>query len=107
MPSRPPNLKAKPKGYAKPSNWNKRESRQSRGYGRAHELMRARVLREEPLCRACLAKSPPRYRPTTVADHRIPKTEGGSDDRENYQGLCHPCHVAKTATESARARKRR
>ena len=97
-------LKARPK--AKPSNWSKRESRQARGYGRAHELMRAQVLREEPLCRACLAMNPSRTSASQVADHIIPKAEGGTDDRENYQGLCKPCDVLKTARESARGRKR-
>lgn len=68
--------------------------------------MREQVLREEPLCRVCLAMNPPRYSPTEVADHISPKAEGGTDDRENYQGLCKPCDVIKTARESARARRR-
>lgn len=105
MPIRPPSLKGKPKG-TRPSNWSKRESRQARGYGRAHDLMRERVLREEPLCRPCLAQDPPRYTPSTIADHVVPKAEGGTDDRENYQGSCDPCHRLKTAKESARGRKR-
>lgn len=104
MPSRPPGLKAKPK--IKPSNWTKRENRHARGYGRAHELMRELVLGEEPLCRACKVKAPPLYRAAVVADHIVPKAEGGSDERENYQGLCDPCHRAKTARESANARRR-
>lgn len=105
MPSRPPSLKQRPK--TKPSNWARRESRQSRGYGRAHDLMRERVLREEPLCRLCINQVPPRYRPTKVADHIVPKAEGGSDDRENYQGLCIDCDRVKTTAESTRARKRK
>lgn len=104
MPTRPPNLKVRPTGRA--SNWDRRKSRQSRGYGRDHERMRSVVLAEEPLCRVCLALDPPRYTPSTVADHRKPKAEGGTDDRENYQGLCAPCSKAKTAKESARARRR-
>jgi 5-methylcytosine-specific restriction protein A len=68
--------------------------------------MRRRVLREEPLCRACLAMDPPRYSPSEIADHIIPKAEGGTDDRENYQGLCKPCNVIKTARESQRGRDR-
>lgn len=79
-------------------------SRQSRGYGRAHELMRERVLREEPLCRACQAAG--RVSATTIADHIVPKTDGGTDERSNYQGLCRPCHDAKTAEEAARAQGR-
>lgn len=66
--------------------------------------MRERVLREEPICRMCIAAG--RVRASTIADHIIPKAEGGSDDRENYQGACDPCHRAKTAEEAARARSR-
>ena len=68
--------------------------------------MRRIVLAEEPLCRMCLAMEPPRYTPSTIADHIKPKAEGGTDDRENYQGACDPCSKAKTARESARARRR-
>jgi len=79
-------------------------SRHERGYGTAHDRMRKRVLIEEPLCRTCLAKSPPRYTPSTIADHIKPKAEGGSDERDNYAGSCKPCHDEKTDAESAKAR---
>lgn len=105
MPSRPPNLKArKVSPDRKLSNWTRRESRHARGYGREHDLMRARVLVEEPLCRLCLAQE--RYRPTSIADHIIPKAEKGTDERINYQGLCKPCHRSKTAAEAARGARR-
>lgn len=61
-------------------------------------------MHEEPLCRVCLAAG--RYAATEIADHIIPKAEHGTDDRENYQGLCKPCDVVKTARESKRARLR-
>ena len=67
--------------------------------------MRAQVLREEPLCRICTEAG--RITPTTIADHVVPKAEGGTDERDNYQGLCTPCHDVKTAAEAARGRKRR
>lgn len=105
MPSRPPSLKQRPRIKRAPSNWNRRASRQERGYGRAHELMRECILREEPLCRQCLSEG--RVTPTEVADHITPMGEGGSSERDNYQGLCTPCSKAKTAREAARARKRR
>ncbi|MBA4092407.1 HNH endonuclease [Sphingomonas sp. VDB2] len=101
MPSRPPSLKQKPR--AKPKAWaSTRKSRQERGYGREHDLMRAVVLREEPLCRPCQARG--RITPSTIADHIKPLSEGGTGDRENYQGICKPCHDAKTAQEATRAR---
>lgn len=65
--------------------------------------MRAIVLREEPVCRSCVAAG--RVTVSTIADHIVPKAEGGTDDRDNYQGVCEPCHVMKTAAESARGRR--
>lgn len=104
MPTRPPKLGQAKVGTNKLSNWTKRESRQARGYGRDHERMRALVLMEEPLCRECEKSG--HVTPTTVADHIVPKAEGGGDERGNYQGLCDPCSRAKTAIEAARGRQR-
>lgn len=102
MPSRPPSLKSKPK--AKP--WaTTRKSRQARGYGRDHEIMRDIILREEPLCRPCHKRG--RITPAIIAEHIVPLAEGGTNARENYQGICKPCHDEKTAAESLRARARR
>lgn len=106
VPTKPPSLRPRKVGAArKLSNWTTtRKSRQARGYGRAHERMRDQVLREEPLCRICASEN--RVAATEIADHIKPKAEGGTDDRDNYQGLCRPCHAAKTTRESARARRR-
>lgn len=32
-------------------------------------------------------------------DHITPHSKGGSDDRENLQGLCPPCHDKKSAKD--------
>lgn len=101
MPSRPPGLRAKPKAPA--SRWNRTQTTTERGYGWQHQQMREIVLREEPLCYLCLAMDPPRYSPSTIADHKIAKAEGGSNDRSNYGGACEPCHTLKTAEEAKRA----
>lgn len=90
------------KAGKKVSNWDKRLSRQARGYGRDHEKMRERVLDEEPFCRACAALG--KVSLTMVADHILARAEGGTNARSNYQGLCGPCHKLKTAQESRRAR---
>ena len=34
-------------------------------------------------------------------DHIIPKSKGGTGERDNLQGLCKTCHGAKTAKESS------
>ncbi|CAH0355325.1 hypothetical protein SPH9361_03402 [Sphingobium sp. CECT 9361] len=104
MPSRPPKVKVgigKPAG--KPKSWAHSMERKTtaRGYGWAHQQMRIIVLREEPLCRPCLAVN--RVTASTTADHITPLAEGGTGDRLNMQGICNDCHKAKTAKESARA----
>ncbi len=37
-------------------------------------------------------------------DHIVPAAEGGSDELDNLQALCDPCHNRKTAQEANRAR---
>ena len=54
---------------------------------------RAAVLAREPRCRRCGARA-------TEADHIVPVSRGGTNDPEaNGQGLCRPCHDAKTRAE--------
>ena len=62
-----------------------RPSSTARGFGRRWAKIRARVLREEPWCRFC-------GRASAEADHIVPKSQGGTDDRENLRGLCGPCN---------------
>lgn len=76
--------------------WSK-ESRQKRGYGKAHEAMRAHLMATVVLCEECTRNG--RTTVGKVADHRIPKAQGGTDDRDNYQWLCQPCSDAKTILE--------
>jgi 5-methylcytosine-specific restriction protein A len=37
-----------------------------------------------------------------IVDHIIPLWEGGSDDEDNKQTICPPCHEAKSAEEARR-----
>ena len=64
---------------------------------------RAAVLAEEPLCRSCEAIG--RVTASAVVDHIVPLAAGGTDERGNKQGLCKPCHDAKSAEERAEARR--
>ena len=85
-----------------------RTSRQSRGYGAAHERMRKHLKATVILCEEC--KRQGRTRVGTHADHIIPKAKGGTDDRSNYQLLCASCHALKSihdAGKNPRLRKRR
>lgn len=104
MPAKPPLFR--PAGWQAPKPWARsRFEADKRKRGRAGQRDRALVLLEEPLCRKCLEAG------KTVAseevDHIIPLSQGGLDTRDNKQGLCAPCHRAKTAGESAAGRSRR
>jgi 5-methylcytosine-specific restriction protein A len=82
-----------------------RGSRHERGYGSEWVKIRRQVLsRDKGLCQVCLAAG--RYRPAKAVDHVVSKSAGGSDDERNLQSICDPCHKAKTAAESAEARRR-
>lgn len=60
----------------------------------AERRLAARVLREEPLCRRCHTS------PSVEVDHiRCVAAGGARGERENLQGLCHPCHVTKTGED--------
>jgi 5-methylcytosine-specific restriction protein A len=59
-----------------------------RGYGGAWRIIRARVLREEPICWC--------GEPTTEVDHIVPLSAGGTDARENLRALCKRHHSART-----------
>lgn len=65
--------------------------------GRKAVAQRARRLYAEPLCRDCAAKG--RVTPSTVPDHIVPLTKGGSDDDSNIRCLCADCHRDRTAEQ--------
>jgi 5-methylcytosine-specific restriction enzyme A len=106
MPSKPPspcpepgcrNLKPCSVHVQKP--WQRPyATRQSRGYDAKHDRLRARVLREEPICMACHRKA------SRNSDHIVPLSRRGTTERSNLQGLCDDCHKAKTIRERGRGR---
>ena len=63
--------------------------------------IRARVLNEEPTCRAAGCN-----KPSVTVDHIIPKAEGGTDARGNLRGLCAEHRKKKDAEDAARGRRR-
>lgn len=66
--------------------------------GRAWVKLRDRILRRDPLCVSCAQAG--RLTESVECDHRTPIHRGGADDEGTLQGLCRPCHRAKTATEA-------
>lgn len=68
------------------------------------QKQRERLFREQPLCVRCLALGLTVL--ATIRDHIIPLAEGGTDNDDNVQPLCKPCHDVKTAEESKRGKER-
>jgi 5-methylcytosine-specific restriction protein A len=72
----------------------------TRTTGKKWLRIRKQILkRDNYLCLACLALG--RYIPAEEVDHKIPISQGGSDDPSNLQSLCSLCHREKTDTEVA------
>lgn len=63
-------------------------------------VIRRRVLAEEPCCYLCGRAG----QANDVIDHVRELADGGTDERGNLRRCCRPCHVAKIARESMRAR---
>lgn len=84
-----------------------RGSRAERGYGAAWDRLRLLVLkRDRYLCQCSDCVNTSRVLPATEVDHRIPKSEGGTDAPGNLCAINTECHKRKTAKESAKARGR-
>jgi 5-methylcytosine-specific restriction protein A len=88
----------------KESNFNKSQlSSAQRGYGYSWQKLRLVILkRDSGLCQPCLALG--KLTQGNIVDHIINKEIGGSDDPENLRVICKPCHMMKTASESAHGR---
>lgn len=63
------------------------------------KLRKRALVRDGHRCRTCGA-------PANEVDHIVNVAEGGSDELENLQALCPPCHRRKTQAESLGARHR-
>lgn len=84
--------------------WTKKPTETKRVTGRKLQAMRERLFKGNPLCAECERQG--RVTLATQRDHIKPLAEGGTDDDDNVQGLCKPCHDAKSKDESQRGRGR-
>ena len=72
-----------------------------RGYGAAwRRLRRLALARDLGLCASCLRQG--RTIAAVCVDHIRPRAQDGSDDLDNLQSLCGPCHDAKSTLEDGR-----
>jgi len=74
---------------------DQRASASKRGYDRRWRRLRLMYLRANPLCADCLQAN--RVVAAVHVDHIVPKRDGGLDEWDNLQSLCHSCHSRKTA----------
>jgi 5-methylcytosine-specific restriction protein A len=63
------------------------------------------LARDNHLCQPCYREG--RITPATAVDHIIPKAKGGSDDLENLEGTCEPCHRDRTIADQGKRVRRR
>src|SRR5690606_38340289 len=82
------------KGKAQPRVFAKRRlSARARGYDHDWQKVRARFIRQNPICVEC-------GRLAEHVDHIVPISQGGARlDERNLQSLCRSCHSKKTARE--------
>lgn len=66
--------------------------------GRRLQRSNARILEANPLCVLCQEAGV--VAAAVEVDHIIPLHLGGADEDHNKQGLCKPCHDAKSAEEA-------
>ena len=85
--------------------WAGKGSRHERGYGSAWDRVRLQALkRDNYLCQPCLKQG--RVTVAKAVDHITPKAKGGTDDMDNLQAICDPCHIEKTAKDEGWKRPR-
>lgn len=70
-----------------------RPSAASQGYGAKWRALRARYLKLHPYC-----EWPACGEAARDVDHIVPKAQGGADEWDNLQALCHAHHSHKTVT---------
>ncbi len=87
-----------------PKVWAKRHDAPKRVTGRKLQQLRRELFEANPLCVACDKLGLVTL--ATQRDHIVSLGEGGRDVAENTQGLCDPCHEAKSLAEALRGRRR-
>lgn len=75
-----------------------------RGYGGHWRIIRAMYLKRHPLCEDIYGVHAAAHQVIAASevDHKVPKSQGGSDRDENLQALCKSCHSRKTMSELRR-----
>lgn len=89
--------------HPKPAWALKKPTPTKRITGRRLQRMRAELFAKDPLCAECRRQG--RVTLAVQRDHITALCDGGTDAPDNVQGLCVPCHDAKTQAEALRGRR--
>lgn len=73
-----------------------RESASQRGYDAKWRRLRSAILAGNPICADPFRLHSRQVVLATDVDHILAKREGGRDEKNNLQPLCHACHSRKT-----------
>lgn len=81
---------------------DRRASAARRGYGHSWRKLRAFVLRRSPLCADPhgIHKARGESVPAEEVHHVVALAAGGSNELENLEALCKPCHSRITLAEA-------
>ena len=72
----------------------------ARGYGWVWQQLVERIRsRDCDICQTCVRRGNGPIRLYAAIDHKVPKSQGGSDDESNLEVICLECHDAKTTKE--------
>lgn len=85
-----------------PQAWTKRPEVKRTLVGRRRQETRDRIARLRPWCPYC--EEAGRLQLGVILDHRVPIADGGGDEDENLQMICHDHNREKTARESRAGR---
>lgn len=101
MPTRPPIHRHQ--GWSPPVPWQRTQGQRETPLPKGWPKLRAAILQAEPLCRPCNEAG--RVTAAAEVDHIVPRSRGGSSDRQNLQGICRSCHATKTSREAMAGRR--
>jgi len=76
-----------------------RDPATAKRYGADWKKIRKRYITAHPLCEICKAAG--RYTAAEEVHHKTPLADGGTNDPDNLQALCKPCHSRITAKNSS------
>lgn len=84
------------------SGWSRSPRTASAGRTNTTAWKKQRMLALQRDAHQCVIRGPRCTIQATEVDHVVPCYLGGSDQLDNLQSCCHPCHAQKTAREAQR-----